>query len=595
MIQMDKSFKSTLKLFQECIQENLSPPPELTVSEWADNYRVLPSETSAEPGQWDTSRAPYQREIMNAISDPMYEDIIIMSSAQVGKSEILLNALGYFIDMEPYPIMMLQPTEAMAKNFSKERLAPMFRICPTLRNKVSNSKTRDGENTILQKTFPGGFIALAGANAPSGLASRSIRVLLADEIDRFPASAGSEGDPLDLAEKRTTTFYNRKKVKVSTPTIKGISRIEKEFEMSTKERYHLPCPSCGHEQPLSWGQIHFDSVTHACYECGAMHSQYEWKNQEGRWIAEIPNAPKRGFHLNELLSPWRKWEEIIAAFLDAKKKGKEALKVFINTSLGETFEEEGQEIDEITLYERREEYKAEIPEEVKILTAAVDVQDDRFEIEVVGWGAGKESWGIEYHIIFGDLKRQQVWDELDEFLSRTWKKEDGRTFAIACTFMDSGGHFTQEVYRFTKAREARRIYAIKGASDKKGDYTPLIGGYSRTSPLKALLIRLGVNEGKAKVMSSLQIDEFGPNYCHYPKDRGNYTLDYFKSLTAEKMQTRFQNGNSYLVWIKKRARNEAFDLRVYNTAALEFINPNLDKEYTMLSRPKKKRKRRVVK
>lgn len=231
---MSKEYLATLKLIQNSIKENLSPPPDLTVSEWADEFRVLLSETSAEPGQWDTSRAPYQREIMNAITDPRYEDIVIMSSAQVGKSEILLNALGYFIDMEPYPIMMLQPTEQAAKNFSKERLAPMFRACPSLRNKVSNSKSRDGENTILQKSFPGGFIALAGANAPTALASRAIRVLLADEIDRFPVSAGGEGDPLTLEEKRTTTFYNRKKVKVSAPTDKGASRIEKEFESSTK-------------------------------------------------------------------------------------------------------------------------------------------------------------------------------------------------------------------------------------------------------------------------------------------------------------------------------------------------------------------------
>lgn len=588
---MTKGYLSTLKLVQSCIKENLSPPPELTVSEWADRYRVLPSETSAEPGQWDTSRAPYQREIMNAITDLRYEDVIIMSSAQVGKSEILLNALGYFIDMEPYPIMMLQPTEQAAKNFSKERLAPMFRACPSLRKKVSNSKTRDGENTILQKTFPGGFIALAGANAPSGLASRSIRVLLADEIDRFPVSAGSEGDPLSLAEKRTTTFYNRKKVKVSTPTNKGASRIEKEFEDSTKERYHLPCPSCGHEQPLSWAQMHFDSVCHACLECGSMHNQFEWKNQEGRWIAEVPDAPKRGFHLNELLSPWRKWEEIIAAFRAAVKNGKEDLKVFVNTSLGETWEEEGQEVDESSLISRCEDYDAPVPEPVKVLTAAVDVQDDRFEIEVVGWGTGKESWGIEYHVIRGDLKRPEIWEELDEYLSRTWRKADGREFAIACTCMDSGGHFTQEVYRFTKPREkTRRIYAIKGAAAKKGEHVPLIHTTSRTKLVKNLLVTLGVNDGKNRVLSSLQLTEFGPNYCHFPKGRG-YNEQYFNGLTAERLETRHERGVPYQVWVKTRARNEPFDLRVYNTAAIEILNPSFEREVPAVAVRKRKRKR----
>lgn len=588
---MDKGYLSTLKLVQNCIKENLSPPPDLTVSEWADKYRVLPSETSAEPGQWDTSRAPYQREIMNAITDLRYEDVIIMSSAQVGKSEILLNALGYFIDMEPYPIMMLQPTEQAAKNFSKERLAPMFRACPSLRKKVSNSKTRDGENTILQKTFPGGFIALAGANAPSGLASRSIRVLLADEIDRFPVSAGSEGDPLSLAEKRTTTFYNRKKVKVSTPTNKGSSRIEKEFEESTKERYHLPCPSCGHEQPLSWGQMRFESACHACLECGTLHNQFEWKNQEGRWIAEVPDAPKRGFHLNELLSPWRKWEEIVAAWRTAVKNGNEDLKVFINTSLGEVWEEEGQEVDESSLINRCEEYDAPVPEPVKVLTAAVDVQDDRFEIEVVGWGAGRESWGIEYHVIRGDLKRPEVWEELDEYLSRTWRKADGKEFAIACTCMDSGGHFTQEVYRFTKPREkTRRIYAIKGAAAKKGEHVPLIHTTSKTKIVKNLLVTLGVNDGKNRVLSNLQITEFGPNYCHFPKGRG-YTEQYFNGLTAERLETRYERGVPYQVWVKVRARNEPFDLRVYNTAAVEILNPSFEREVQALTVRKRKRKR----
>ncbi len=586
-----KDYLNTLKVFQNCIKQNLSPPDNLTVSEWADKYRVLPSETSAEPGQWDTSRAPYQKEIMDTISDPKYEDIVIMSSAQVGKSEILLNGLGYFIDMDPYPILMLQPSERAAKNFSKERLAPMFRVCPTLKKKVGNAKTRDGDNTILQKSFPGGFIALEGANAPAGLASRSVRVLLADEIDRFPASAGSEGDPLSLAEKRTNNFYNRKKIKVSTPTVKGVSRIEKEFESSTKERYHLPCPSCDHMQPLSWKQIVFDGALHACLECGALHEEYEWKNQQGQWIAEVPDAKKRGFHLNELLSPWKRWTEIIDDFLEARRNGPEDLKTFINTSLGETWEEEGEEVDENLLVSRQEEYEAPVPDGVKILTAAVDVQDDRFEIEVIGWGKEKESWGIEYHVIRGDLKQKGPWDELDEYLERTWNKRDGRAFGIAGTCMDSGGHFTQEVYKFTKTKESRRIYAIKGASVRKGEYIPLINATTRTKVVKNLLISLGVNDGKNRVLKSLQIKDFGPNYCHFPKGMG-YTEQYFNGLTAERLETRYERGVPYQVWVKVRARNEPFDLRVYNLAALEILKPNLEIEYPKKA-GRKKRKRRV--
>lgn len=588
----NNDFSNTENLFARFAKEIMTPPPNLTVSEWADEFRQLSSESSAEPGQWNTDRAPYQREIMDAVNDPFFEDIVIMASAQVGKSEILNNIIGYHIDVDPCPIMMIQPTLDKAKEYSKERIAPMIRDTKVLKKKVSDSKSRDGGNTTLQKTFSGGYIALGGANAPAGLASKPIRIVLADEIDRFPVSAGTEGDPLDLVEKRTTTFYNRKIIKVSTPTIKGASRIEKEFELSTKEYYHLPCPSCGEYQPLKWAQIHFESECHACKECGSLHSEYEWKDQQGRWIPEVPEAKIRGFHLNELLSPWRKWGQIIETFKNAKLKGNESMKVWVNTSLGETWEEdESQKLDTDELSERLEEYEADIPDGVKILTAAVDVQDDRFEIEVVGWGEGKESWGIEYHKIFGNLNTQQIWNELDEYLSRTWSKEDGKKFEIKCTCIDVGGHFTNDVYRFTKPREKKRIYGIKGKSVKKGEYVPLIAGTSRNNIEKALLITLGTGDGKAKVMSNLQLKEFGPNYCHFPRGKG-YDNKYFDGLTAERLVTRYEKGIPYQVWVKFRARNEPLDLRVYNTAAIEILNPNLEKEYSTSNVIRKKKRKR---
>ncbi|WP_214720714.1 phage terminase large subunit family protein [Exiguobacterium sp. s192] len=583
--------KNTEALFRDIIRGTLPPPPDLTVSEWADAYRKLSSESSAEPGQWRTDRAPYQRAIMDAVNDPELEKIVIMSSAQVGKTELILNTLGYHIDFDPAPIMIMQPTVALAQSFSKERLAPMIRDTPAIKNKVSDAKSRDSGNTTLQKSFPGGYVAMVGANAPSGLASRPIRILLADEIDRFPVSAGTEGDPLSLAEKRTNNFYNRKKIFVSTPTNKGTSRIEVEYELSTKERWNLACPSCDAFQPLKWAQIIFDSHSAACEHCGAVHNEYEWKSQPGKWIQENPGARSRGFHLNELVSPWKKWHEIIAEFLEAKKKGQEAMKVWVNTSLGETWEEEGEEVDADGLDGRRERYAAEVPEGVSILTAAVDTQDDRFEIEVVGWGRGKESWGIEYQVIYGDLNQPQIWNDLDEYLSRTWAKQDGRRFGISCTCMDSGGHFTQEVYRFTKARETRRIYAIKGKSAKPGDYTPLVAGYSRTKLSKAILVSLGVDDGKARIMSNLQLEEVGPNYCHFPEGRG-YGTEYFKGLTAERLETRYEKGIPYKVWRKVRNRNEPLDVRVYNIAALEILNPNLEKEYAIGTVKRKKKRRK---
>lgn len=580
----------TKRLFKRLASQALTPPPKLTVSEWADEHRRLSSEASAEAGRWRTSRAEYQREIMDAINDPYVEDIVIMASAQVGKSEIVLNGLGYYIHYDPSPILLIQPTLDKARDFSKERVAPMIRDSPALSERIGGMRSKDSSNTILFKSFPGGFIALGGANAPSGLAARPIRVVLADEIDRFPVSAGDEGDPLDLAEKRTTAFYNRKKIKVSTPTIKGASRIEMEFELSTKEYYNLPCPRCGEYQPLRWTQIDFETESHRCEYCGYLNDEFEWKNQKGKWIATA-ESKMRGFHLNELLSPFRRWGEIIDDFKDAKRKGTEALKVFVNTSLGETWEEEGTTLDDDALVKRQEDYGAEVPDGVKILTAAVDVQDDRFEIEVVGWGVERESWGIQYHVIHGDLNTEQPWRDLDEFLLKRFSKVDGTQFAIACTLIDSGGHFTQEVYKFTKPRISRRVYALKGESTRMNDYTPLIAGYSKPKPIEALLVRVGVNEGKVYVMSSLQVEKPGPNYCHFPKGNG-YSAQYFRTLTAERLETTFRGGIPQQKWKQIRARNEGFDLRVYNAAAIEILSPNFEKEYTGTQRRKRRRRRR---
>jgi phage terminase large subunit GpA-like protein len=600
LMPMRKPKNKTINLFKS-ILKIVAPPPELTVSEWADKERRLSSEASAEPGQWNTDRAPYQRGIMDAINDDETETIIVKTSAQVGKTEIILNIIGYHVDQDPAPIMLLQPTLDLAQAFSKDRLSPMTRDTPTLRRKMRDAKTRDSGNTLLHKTFPGGHITMAGANSPASLASRPIRIVLMDEVDRYPVSAGTEGDPVSLVTKRTTTFFNRKRVLVSTPTIKGVSRIEAEYLESSMEQLNYPCPSCETLQPLSWQQIKFNydketktctEVHHACDSCGAMHTELEWKSRKSEWVAGKKNKRVRGFHLNEFASPWKRWSKIVEEFMEAKRSGDpEKMKVWVNTSLGETWEEEGEQIKDDELFDRLEEYDADVPDEVKVITASVDVQDDRFEIEVVGWGVGKENWAIQYHIVYGDLKQSQVWKDLDEFLLRTWSKKDGTRMSIACTCMDSGGHFTTEVYRFCKARESRRVYAIKGEGSS-GEYVPFINGHTKTPREKAILFKLGVNEGKSKVMSRLKIIE-GPGYCHFPKDRG-YNEQYFKGLTAEKLVTRFRMGVAYQVWVKTRNRNEPLDLRVYNTAALEILNPNLEAINTNEPKKVNKKRRRVL-
>ncbi len=596
MTQLVNVPEHTLSLFRG-IAILAAPPPELTVSEWADAYRRI-SKGAAEPGQWRTDRAPYQRGIMDAISDPLIEGIVMMSSAQVGKTEILLNSIGYYIHQDPTPVLLLQPTLELAQAFSKDRLAPMLRDSPALRDKVKDAKSRDSGNTMLHKTFPGGHITMAGANSPASLASRPIRIVLCDEVDRYPASAGEEGDPVSLAKKRSTTFIaNKKWLLMSTPTVKGASRIETAYEESTMERWCLPCPSCGEEQPLSWKQIKFDynyasrkcvAVHQACLACGALHGEHEWKAGAGKWIARKENAKVRGFHLNELASPWSRWEGIVEEFQAATRGGAQLLKVWTNTSLGETWEEEGEKLDEDTLAARAEMYHADVPDGVKVLTAAVDTQDNRFEIDVQGWGAGHENWRIEYHTIYGDLKQPRVWSELDEYLRRGWKDAHGRTFRIAITCMDSGGHFTNEVYQFCKARFTRKLFAIKGESPGDGTYLPLVAGTSTNNRYKATVVRLGVDEGKAKVMSSLAlppVDEAGnrnQGYCHFPlttpqRNRG-YNKPYFEGLTAEEMRKRMKMGSAYYVWVKVKNRNEPFDLAVYNQAAIEILKPDLDQE-----------------
>ena len=577
---MKKVDRKTVRLFKR-IAAILSPPPELTVSQWADEYRRLSPEASAEPGCWNTDRAPYQRAIMDAVNDARCEDIIIMSSAQVGKTELILNIIGYYIDYDPSPILVLQPTLEMAQTFSKDRLSPMFRDTPALKGKVKDARSRDSGNTILHKTFPGGHITMVGANSPAGLASRPIKVVLMDEVDRYPASAGTEGDPIKLAEKRTTTFWNRKKIKVSTPTIKGRSPIEKEFLTSSMEEWNVPCPCCGKYQPYEWGRIHFSDATMECKFCREHISERDWKSNPGKWIAVKENHKKRGFHLNELASPWKHWEDIIddfrAAERDRKQGDIEKLKTFINTALGEPWEERGEAADDNVLLSRRERYNADLPDGVLLVTAGVDVQDDRLEIEITGWGKGYESWGILYKKMKGSPELDETWDKLEQFLDTELYFANGNSLLIAATCIDTGGHFTTEVYKFLKRmeRKQKRIFGIKGMG---GEGIPLINKISTNNVEKVKIFMLGVDSGKEILMTRLKTVDEGPGYCHFPinADRG-YDETYIKGLTCEQRVVHVKDGRASLKWVKKSGtRNEPLDLRNYATAAAEILRPDWD-------------------
>lgn len=591
-LKMSEIPKKTERLFRRILLQ-LKPPPDIPLSEWADNYRYLSDTASAEPGRWRTSRAPYQKELMDAISDKNVRKVVAMWGAQSGKTDCaILNTIGYHVHYDPASIMAMEPTLEMGEKFSKTRLSPMIRDTPVLTERIDD-RSRVSGNTIMNKLFPGGYITIVGANSPASLAAQPVRVLLADEIDRYPATAGDEGDPLFLAEQRTKSFWNRKTVITSTPTVKGDSRIETEYEHSTMGVWHIPCPGCGEMQTLEWGKIVFDSerfrsgedrnVYMKCGACGEVFSEPEWKAQsiKGHYIEQHPEREAKGFYLNSLASTFSHWEEIVEKFLLAKDEAVKGntmlLKSWTNTEMAETWEEEGETLEFADLMERLEEYPAEAPEGVLFITIGVDVQDDRFEFEYVGWGIGYESWGLGYNILYGDLHRPEVWNQLDMHLQKSFTKSDGTVMKAGCTCIDSGGHFTNEVYRFCKVRTARNVFAIKG---RAGGEVPFIGRATTGNRQKAPLFLIGVDTGKGYVMDRLNVPYPGPGFCHFSSaEEHRYTEEYFKGLTAEKRVVTYRKGQSMYTWVlrnKGYRRNEPLDIRDYATAALEIANPELE-------------------
>lgn len=563
------------------VAEEMQPREDLTVSQWADRYRVIPPGTSPEPGAWRTDRVPYLREILDAISDPTVERITVQAASQVAKSEILLNAIGYFAHQDPSPILLVQATELTMRGFSKERVAPMFAASPALRGKLVDG-ARDPDNTIMLRQFPGGLLACAWAGSAASLASRPIRVVLSDEVDRWPDTTGRDGDPHAQAVQRASNFHNRKIVNVSTPTVEGFSAIARLYDDSDQRQYHVPCPHCGVLQVLEWsgviykredGVVDLDDVHYRCAHCAGRIEERDRPEMlaAGEWKAEKDHQ-HRGYQISALYSPWVRWRELAAEWIKANKdRDKRGLQEFMNLRLGETWTEEAERITVEALEKNREEYSAEVPDGVLLLTAGVDVQDNRLEAEVLGWGVGRESWGIAYRIFAGDTSMTDPWTRLDDFLARTWSKGDGRTFGLWCACVDSGGHRTQEVYRFCCDRTARNVFAIKGYA---GAGRPIVGKPTLNA-LRANLFPVGADTGKEAIYSRLALAEHGPNYCHFPLERGRgYDDEYFKGLISEKRVVKIRGGRRTTEWKQVRARNEPLDVRVYATAAMEIMTPD---------------------
>lgn len=569
--------------YSGALLRGIRPDPKLSLSEWADEYFYLSPESAATPGKWYT--LPYQKGILDAVTDPEVEFMSVMKSARVGYTKCLNIIVASCMAETPSNVMVVQPTIADAEGYSTAEIAPMLRDVPVLRGLVADARLRDNANTMTRKNFPGGQLMLVGANSATGFRRVSVKVLLFDEVDGYPPTAGSEGDQIKLGIRRTEYFHDRKIVLGSTPTLKGYSRIEASFERSDKRRYFVPCPECGEMQFLKWSRIEWekglpDTAKYRCEneECDVLipHSKKRTMVERGEWRATAPFDGHAGFHIWAAysFSPNATWGDLAREFLESKEGGVETLQTWVNTVLGETWEDEATEgVDSEGLVLRREPYDATevLPSGVVLVVAGVDVQDDRLELEILGVGRGEETWSLEYLTILGDPGTPGVWKGLDEVLRRTYLTPTGVELTVAAACIDSGGHHTQSVYDFVRGKGARRVYAVKGASHPG---KPLVGRATRTNKGKVPLIPLNTIAAKDLLFARLKLTEPGSGYCHFPH---SYDDEYFAMLTSEKVTTRYTKGVPKREYVQTRKRNEALDCRVYAMAALRLLNARLER------------------
>ncbi|UAN52907.1 phage terminase large subunit family protein [Serratia sp. JSRIV002] len=616
------------------IRKAWTPPPRISVPDWADEFRKLAKEAGSTSGDWETSTVEIARGPMLAATESGVHIITVMCCTQLMKTALLENLFGYFAHLDPCPMLLLQPKEDAAEQFSKERITPLIRVTPALRRLVGGNKQKNSKETLLYKSFTGGFLALAGAGSPDNLARRPIRVLLADEVDKYPITR--EGDPITLAEERTATFgLNWLSVRACSPTVEDESRIAASYADSDQRRASIACPHCGHRQfPDFFKHVHWPSegdkhntkaaMLH-CESCGAGWSEGErlralrtiqwhqtkpfeccgqrhvplniyeqaWHTDDqtavGRvwqWSASDRHAVHRavcptcgalgvdnihaGYQASKLFSPWQKDKpsDIAEKYLRAKGDPDKEL-AWWNTQMGLPHRPNyGKLLPVDVLLARREVFEAEVPDGVAVLTAGIDTQADRLEIEVIGWGKDEESWSVAYDVIEGDLETAEPWTRLDAYLQQIWRRADGRGFKIMAACHDSGGNHTQKVYEFAKARLGRRVWAIKGESATGGKRSPIWPNKRPTARSKSQYrpIILGVNSAKDSVRSRLHIENPGPGYMHYSTDRD---IGYFTQLTAERLVMKEAAGQRYSVWELPAGRaNEALDCRVYGYGAL---------------------------
>jgi phage terminase large subunit GpA-like protein len=571
------------RIFNEGLKSAI-PEGEITISQWAERYRFVSPQRSARPGRWNNAVVPFAAGIMDAVTEPDVRKVVFQKSSQVAGTEILINILCYFIHIDPSLMLYIAEIEDKAKAWTQEAFDPTIAESPELKKCMLDFGGKSAHDNQRIKRFRGGQLTIGWASSPAQLSSRPARIVCFDEVDAFEPT--SEGDAVKLAEARTKTFGDSKKIiLVSSPRDKEGSVIEREYLLGDQREFWVPCPHCGEFQTLKWGgkdaafgvkwDVGESELAWYVCEANACVIEQDEKHEmlaKGRWISGSDFNGTASFKISEIYSPFTNWGDMAAAWVEAKKY-RDTLKVFVNTSLGETWQdEESFELLDIQLHQ--ENYSHEVPDGVLVLTAGVDVQGDRLEYEVVGWGQCRESWSIDYGTIEGSPSMPNVWEDLEDVLTRAY--EGSRSFRIASVCIDSGGGHTDDVYAFCKKHKGRRWFPVKGLSTPGN---PIVSKGSLVGKQKVRLWTVGTDTAKDEVFSFLGVqDEGTPGYCHFPND-DRYGESYIKQLCSERKISRFKMGREYHIYEKIRAgiRNEALDLRVYATAARAIILPNFDK------------------
>lgn len=575
--------------------QHMRPPPDLKPSEWAEaNIRIPVG--NAVPGFIRFDNAPYQREPLDMLVDPDCYRITMMWAAQVGKTQLALCGQGYHIKVRPASQMMMQPSQTDLEVWMNTKFQPMVDSNPTIRDTMAKPRGREGVNNSKMKSYPGGFLMFSWAGSAKTMRGRSAPLIFADEVDGYEAT--EEGHPVQLLWQRAATFGDQRKlVEISTPTIKGQSYIEKAFEAGDQRRFWVPCPHCGEHQVLAWERVTWDgkdqegadqypaTARYACAHCGALWDDGERKAaiRGGKWRGDKPFKGHASYHLNELYSTFRRLRDIVQSYLD--KVATDDLQTFVNVSLAQTWEEQGEQADPDSLMVRAESFAVPVPAGGLVLTAGVDMQQDRLEVEIVAWGHGEESWSVDYQVLWGDPLQSDVWDELEELLSSSWLHESGAQLPILAACVDTGGTGgnTQAAYDWLRGKTGRRVFGVKGVG---GWGRPIVAAPSRKrsgkNARKIDLFLVGTDEAKLTVMRRLAVERPGPGFCHIPNNRG---ADWYNQLTAEKLMTRYVKGFPVREWHQTRPRNEALDCRVYALAALKIANPSFRRAEERLTMP----------